>query len=264
MRRVLILSMVSLCAVAFAAGSALGSETFTINFSGGAQGFVDGVWGSAGNLWANDGGESSSVRLGITGGAGCVTALFNVGSLPSDFAGATVQSATLGLQEAYWTGVDWVGVKMLEVKPSAPVWAAGDGTWSTRWSASNGATQTFANHNAAGGGVDWTGATCGNNSASTGDITQIFGTLCDTEEVLGSHATTNFNVQTAAQDWANGSNNRGLVMSLATATDNGGSPSVDGFRGLSMTITYTPAPTPEPATMAVLALGGLAMLRRRR
>jgi len=253
------------------AAPALAATVVNFNFTGGTDGIVQETptGGNIGNYLAPNG---TGFRLGVpSNGANNFVTLFGGMTLPGDFAGATVTSATLSIKDIWGEAHDWANAKMYEMSPTAPAWATATGAgWNCCWGNNNGATFWFANHNTAGGGLDWSGATVGTNGAHNGDITQAFSTLLDTKEMIGPNLIT-FNVLAAAQDWANGSTNRGLALDLLDATLVGASGngaynySVNGavYTGAGLSITYTPA-VPEPAIAGVLAVGILTMLRIRR
>lgn len=239
------------------------ATVYTYDFSSGGGGTVNPYWD--GNA-QNSGGESPAFRLGNS----AAVTLFKV-VLPGDLAGKTVASATLTIHTGE-TFTAYTGVKMFEINPTAPDWAVGDGTWGNRYGAKdNGATKYWANHVAAGGGVDWTGATlsAANDylAAANGfSTTSVFGTLLDTRSVTDSSANTSFNVTAAVQDWANGATNRGLALSLLDIPGYDLGSAAHNFSatgaGLGLTITYNVVP--EPATLGVLALSSLVLIRRRR
>ncbi len=67
-------------------------------------------------------------------------------------------------------------------------------------------------------------------------------------------------ISAIVQDWADGGANYGLVMDFVSMTSNNGIEYVDGAK---ITVT-TFDPIPEPSSAALLGLGGLAMVMRRR
>jgi hypothetical protein len=149
-------------------------------------------------------------------------------------------------------------------------WDPGSGTFGDRFTTPDDGAQRFwadfdtANNN----GLDWAGNVVAGpwNGGSTTDFESTArADLIDTQNVAGGQFTT-WNVLGLAQNWANGT---WAVDGFTINTFNNAFPATelgnyqlrsDGTnRGL--VIDYTPVP--EPASLSVLALGGLVLLRRR-
>jgi len=250
MKRFYVLLTVVLMAVpAFA-------NTFVLDFSGGAQGASttispnDWIFGSVN--------ASPAVKYGDkANGGGASVVLFYVPSLPADLAGATITSATFSIKPT-WNGQSTIANTELRRINTPANWLPGTGTWPTRYTAATaGSNWTFANANGP-GGTKWDGTVTTWHDTSAPFTTTAMADLVDTKDVAGTGITT-FNVLSLAQNWASGAwANKGFsIYNVNTATG------IDDLTtaGLGLVINYTPAP--EPATMSLLVLGGLAMLRRK-
>lgn len=196
--------------------------------------------------------------------------------LPADLAGATVNSAILNAKDTWWNASVYTGVEVHRIS-STVAWQPGDGDWANRWSpgGDNGATVYFANHISGGaaggqGGTDWAGnpftwddtATAQPVSTALGALIANPANLTDgTYTVNGNGLLNTFDLTELVRHWADGSwANNGFAISMLNAVGSSGSRlSLLGSNGL--TIDYTPVP--EPASLLLLALGGLALLRRR-
>lgn len=205
-------------------------------------------------------GGDSSIRLGNV----AQVVLFKV-TLPGDLAGKTITSATLTAGTTNVTG-NLGSIKAVEMKPTGPAWTVGGGLWADRYGANDtGADKWFAVRNADGSGTGWDGTvyTTANAYTVTGsgmDTATDFGTTLDTQTILSTTTTATWSVTAAVQDWANGANNRGLALSFPTPSAT--YPALANLTSPTLTITY--AAVPEPATIGVLAIGSLTLLRRRR
>ncbi|MFB3893856.1 MAG: PEP-CTERM sorting domain-containing protein [Phycisphaerae bacterium] len=264
-------SILAVVAVALVAGPALGA-TITIKFNG-TDGQSSCLWWAGWSTMCNTntGAEPGRVLLSRPGDDWYFPAALLMPVLPADFAGATVNSATLAMKETWWNGYKYDGVELHNVTQA---WTAGNGTAAGRWGPEHsGAGKWFSNYDATSQtGVDWQGNTVNRATALSNNYTfdtTAMGTLIDTQNGVGNGARTTFDVLTWAQNIASGAwANNGLAIWMGNAVRQDGllggtlderftAATTDG-----LTIDYTPIP--EPATVALLAFGGLGLLRRRK
>jgi hypothetical protein len=192
--------------------------------------------------------------------------LFKV-TLPGDIAGATVNSATLYLKEQYWDVSLNVELRRINM-PTGTSWAVGNGTSSNRTTGSDsGAGQFFANYDPTSGtGVTWLGTTVSGSTIEAAQSTYTLGNTPALGDLLSTVAVSagqsfTCNLTTWAQNVANGTwNNDGFC--LWAGNDGYSGNVVENFTINGMTLNYTPAP--EPMTMGLLVIGGIATLLRRR
>jgi hypothetical protein len=193
-------------------------------------------------------------------------------NLPADFAGATVNSATLTVRDANFNGggpTTGVELRRVNVPGAGVTWDPGTGTRGTRFSPPHNGAQLFwsdfdvANDN----GIDWAGnAQAGpwNGGSATDFRTTALADLI-ASETMGSGMTTTWDLTPLAQKWASGLwENDGFALSTLNAVGNTSGYQIDtsGTVERGLFLDYTPIP--EPANLSLLALGGLAVLRRRR
>jgi hypothetical protein len=192
-------------------------------------------------------------------------------NLPADFAGAIVNSATFLVRDANFNGggpTTNIQARRVNVPGAAVTWDPGTGTRGTRFSPPhNGAQMFWSDFDvAADNGIDWAG-NFHNGPWNGGSATDFRNTaladLLDAQTLDGSGTQASFNLTLLAQNWASGIwENDGFALSTLNAVGNTNGYQIDtsgGSRGL--TLDYTPVP--EPASLSLLALGGLAVLRRR-
>ena len=192
-------------------------------------------------------------------------------NLPADFAGAIVNSATFLVRDANFNGggpTTNIQARRVNVPGAAVTWDPGTGTRGTRFSPPhNGAQMFWSNFNVANNnGIDWAGNPQNgpwNGGSATDFRNTALADLLATGTLDGNGTQASFDVTLLAQNWASGTwENDGFALSTLNAVGNTNGYQIDtsgGSRGL--TLDYTPVP--EPASLALLALGGLALLARR-
>jgi hypothetical protein len=192
-------------------------------------------------------------------------------NLPADFAGATVNSATFLVRDANFNGggpTTNIQARRVNVPGAGVTWDPGTGTRGTRFSPPhNGAQMFWSDFDVASdNGIDWAGnpqAGPWNGGSSTDFRTTALADLLDAQTLDGNGTQASFDLTLLAQNWASGLwENDGFALSTLNAVGNTGGYQIDtsgGSRGL--TLDYTPVP--EPANLSLLALSGLALLRRR-
>jgi hypothetical protein len=243
---------------------------------------VDGVatslwYGTDGNAaqtsfgGSNSGGEASN-RAFLTvynQNQGWGVALYRA-NLPADFAGATVNSATFTVRDAFFNGGSITNVDLNRVNlPGNVNWDPGTGTNADRFTTpDNGAQRFWADFDVATDtGLDWAGNVVSgpwNGGSSTDFQTSAMGQVIDTEsfvEPAGSNVT--WDVLTLAQNWANGTwANDGFALTTFNSTGTVGYQLQTTGTGRGLIIDYTPIP--EPASLGLLAVAGLFLLGRRK
>ena len=179
-------------------------------------------------------------------------------TLPTDLIGATEISANLRVQVG-WTGAvpgnlsvhqitdtaAWIEGRMLQATPSSP--------------ALSGACWSFANYEQPDGySTLWSG---GLGAISLDPVP------ADTQAIGASTTVMYLDVTTIFKDWASGGLNNGIALkSSGTSATWFGSQEAPSY-GFApyVALEYTPAPPiPEPGTLALLALGALSLMLRRR
>ena len=199
----------------------------------------------------------------------------NLSSVPAN---STINSVQFVVGNSWWNAVNFSNVEIRQIQvPGGAAWQPGNGNYAERNTAGvqdAGAGQWFANLDpATSTGVAWDGivkdtvtargyGTYANTAAGALTTLLASGTL---DGGLGTNTFSGSGLNTLVQGWVNGTTaNEGFALSLMNATNSGGS-ATNLFSmlpdGTGLVIDYTPIP--EPASLSLLALGGLAMLRRR-
>ncbi len=239
------------------------ANTLALDFSGASQGQSTTI-GMAGCDWPFAGVNTSpEVRLSGAGNATVSTAaLFYVPTLPADFAGAIINSATFTIKALGYdqSSTPITGVSVRRINTAAD-WqpASGSCAWNQRYTANPGATYWWANNALTGTKYDWAGNPFTWNDSACAKFETALGDVIDTKDLDGTMAGVTFDVKTLAQNWASGAwANKGFCLNTTDPTAN----ILDmTTSGLGLVIDYTPAP--EPMTMSLLVVGGLALLRRK-
>ena len=191
-------------------------------------------------------------------------------NLPGDFVGATVNSATLVAREGFFNGggpTTNVELRRVNLAGATP-WDPGDGTRGTRTTTPDNGAQMFwadfdvSNNN----GIDWAGnlqAGPWDGGSATDFRTTALADLIDAE-TMGSGLTTTWDLTLLAQNWASGLwQNDGFALSTLNAVGNTGGYQIDTSGTLERGLFIDYIPIPEPMSLLLLALGGVAVLRRR-
>jgi hypothetical protein len=270
------LQLACVSVVMFALVTAVQANTVTFTF-GGTDSDATSILntnssGSGFTRNQNTGGESNlyfSATTTSTKGAGIL--LFKV-TLPDDIAGATINSAVLTLKETNWNGFTMNNIEVHRVNMTTGSWAVGNGTVADCWTGQGdaGAGMYFADFDpVTQTGLNWSGNVTTGSSAATNlfSNTSAFGELVSTNASWRTGSTTTFDLTSWVQNIANGTwDNDGFAIwsgnSTLTANDSNASNDFMVISITGMTIDYTPCP--EPATITLLVIGGLAMIRRSR
>lgn len=268
MNRILVLSVGVVAVVALLAPSAE-ATVVTITLGESTSSHESLYWDvTSANPNQNRGGGGARCYFGI---ASYIADIFRF-QLPADLIGGTINSAQFGWSNTWGNDGVYSGCEIRMITSNA-LWVSGGSTGV----AYTGAGRYFANYNpTTQTGLTWTNETLAKDVALSSESYSLENAgLSSTVYDLATTGTADpqpypvpysFTLTSLVQAWANGSANNGFAIWGGNASKVSGT-DYDEFQPWrwgtgGIMIDYTPVP--EPATLTLLVLGGLAMMRRRK